>query len=51
MQTQDFIEKKLKELKPYLAEKYYVSKIGYFGSYSENRQNEKSDIDLLVVKA
>ena len=48
MQTQDFIENKLKELKPYLAEKYYVNKIGYFGSYSQNKQNEESDIDILV---
>jgi len=48
MQTQDFIENKLKELKPYLVEKFYINKIGYFGSYSQNKQNEESDIDILV---
>jgi uncharacterized protein len=42
------IENKLKELKPILLRKYYVDKIGYFGSYSRNEQNENSDIDILV---
>jgi uncharacterized protein len=42
------IENKLKELKPVLLKKYFVDKIGYFGSYSRNEQNENSDIDILV---
>ena len=42
------IENKLKELKPVLHRKYFVDKIGYFGSYSRNEQNENSDIDILV---
>ena len=42
------IENKLKELKPVLHRKYFVDKIGYFGSYSRNEQNEDSDIDILV---
>ncbi len=42
------IENKLKELKPVLYKKYFVDKIGYFGSYSRNEQNENSDIDILV---
>ncbi len=42
------IETKLKELKPVLSRKYFVDKIGYFGSYSRNEQNEGSDIDILV---
>ena len=42
------IENKLKELKPVLIRKYSVDKIGYFGSYSRNEQNENSDIDILV---
>lgn len=42
------IENKLKELKPLLLRKYFVDKIGYFGSYSRNEQNENSDIDILV---
>ena len=48
MKTNIDIENKLKELKPFLARKYYVKKIGYFGSYSRNEQNESSDIDILV---
>lgn len=42
------IEKKIKELKPILSRKYYVDKIGYFGSYSRNEQTKDSDIDILV---
>jgi len=42
------IENKLRELKPVLHTKYFVDKIGYFGSYSRNEQNEESDIDILV---
>ena len=42
------IEAKLKSLKPLLSEKYFVSKIGYFGSFSRNKQHENSDIDILV---
>ncbi|NOX85434.1 MAG: nucleotidyltransferase [Chlorobi bacterium] len=48
MNTQTDIENKLKELKPLLAQEYYVEKIGYFGSYSRNEQNKNSDIDILV---
>lgn len=48
MKTNIDIENKLKELKPFLLKKYYVDKIGYFGSYSRNEQNEFSDIDILV---
>lgn len=47
IQAQD-IENKLKNLKPFLAEKFHVSRIGYFGSYALGRQNENSDLDLLV---
>ena len=42
------IEHKLKELKPILFQKYYVDRIGYFGSFSRNEQTKKSDIDILV---
>jgi uncharacterized protein len=42
------IENKLKELKPVLHRKYFVDKIGYFGSWTRNEQNEGSDIDILV---
>ena len=42
------IENKLKELKPILFQKYFVDKIGYFGSFTRNEQKEDSDIDILV---
>ncbi len=29
-------------------EKYYISKIGIFGSYSSNRQESESDLDILI---
>ena len=48
MNTQIEIETKLKELKPILDKKYYVDRIGYFGSYSRNEQKKGSDIDILV---
>lgn len=48
MRTNTDIENKLKELKPILRETYFVEKIGYFGSFSRNEQNEKSDLDILV---
>ena len=48
MKTNVEIEKKLKELKPILFQKYFVDRIGYFGSYSRSEQNEDSDIDILV---
>jgi len=48
MKTNFEIENKLKELKPVLFQKYYVDRIGYFGSYSRNEQTKDSDIDILV---
>jgi predicted nucleotidyltransferase len=42
------LENKLRSLKPELSEKFFVDRIGYFGSYSKNEQNENSDIDILV---
>jgi len=42
------IDNKLKELKPILIRKYFVDKIGYFGSYSRHEQKKDSDIDILV---
>jgi len=47
MRRQD-IERILKEQKEYLSDKYFVEKIGIFGSYSRDEQTEKSDIDILV---
>jgi predicted nucleotidyltransferase len=48
MKSNTAIENKLKELKPVLYQKYFVEKIGYFGSYARSEQNQNSDIDILV---
>ncbi|MBW6501682.1 MAG: nucleotidyltransferase family protein [Bacteroidales bacterium] len=48
MKSRSEIEKKLTELKPVLFQKYFVDKIGYFGSFSRNEQTNDSDIDILV---
>jgi len=48
MLTKLEIENKLQEIKPVLTDKFHVSYIGYFGSYSTGQQNEQSDLDLLV---
>ena len=42
------IEKKLKELKPTLRDKYKVKTIGLFGSYIRGEQKRESDLDVLV---
>jgi predicted nucleotidyltransferase len=47
MRSED-IEQILKEHKSLLAEKFYVSKIGVFGSYVRHQQRTDSDIDILV---
>ena len=48
MLTKLEIENKLQAIKPVLTDKFHVSSIGYFGSYSTGQQNEQSDLDLLV---
>jgi predicted nucleotidyltransferase len=48
MLTKLDIENKLQAIKPILADKFHVSSIGYFGSYSTGQQNDQSDLDLLV---
>jgi len=42
------MEKKLKELKPTLRDKYKVETIGLFGSYIRGQQKGESDLDILV---
>lgn len=42
------IENKLIALKPTLSSRFYVDKIGYFGSFARNEQSDKSDIDIIV---
>ena len=42
-----FIIQKLKEAKPILHQKYGVTELALFGSYSRDEQTEKSDIDVM----
>jgi hypothetical protein len=48
MLTATIVEKKINDLKPVLRDKYFVNKIGYFGSYARGTANENSDLDILV---
>jgi predicted nucleotidyltransferase len=42
------IRETLDKHKAEIGEKYHVSEIGIFGSYSRGDQNDSSDIDILV---
>lgn len=46
--TKNEIIKKLKEQKDVLLTKYYVKRIGLFGSFTKNEQQKTSDIDLVI---
>ena len=48
MLTVSEIKKSIGLLKPKLADEFAVERIGIFGSYARNEQNEDSDIDVLV---
>ncbi len=42
------IRETIERHKQEIAEKYYVSEIGVFGSYSRGDQEDSSDVDILV---
>jgi predicted nucleotidyltransferase len=46
--TKEEIIQKLKEIKPFLQQKYNLTEIALFGSYARDEQTEKSDIDIMV---
>lgn len=48
MLTQKEILHFLKEKKEELFLKYHIVKLGLFGSFARNQENENSDIDLIV---
>ncbi|MEE9377058.1 MAG: nucleotidyltransferase family protein [Candidatus Lokiarchaeia archaeon] len=48
MKNLEKVEKILKKHKEYLRNKFYIEKIGVFGSYSKGTQKNKSDIDIFV---
>ena len=47
MNKQSILEK-LRMIKPVLSEKYGLTELALFGSYSRNEESDQSDIDLLV---
>jgi len=48
MKKLEKVEEILKKHKEYLRNKFYIEKIGVFGSYSKGTQKDKSDIDIFV---
>jgi uncharacterized protein len=48
MKTRDEIISFIARNKNLFREKFYITKIGIFGSYARGEQNEASDIDLIV---
>ncbi|MCB1179228.1 MAG: nucleotidyltransferase domain-containing protein [Leptospiraceae bacterium] len=46
--TKESILEKLRKEKDFLQTEFGVKSIGLFGSYLENRENSKSDIDIAV---
>jgi hypothetical protein len=46
-QTNDIINQ-IRGMQRELHEKYHLSRIGIFGSFSQGHQTEKSDLDLVV---
>jgi len=49
MLTKDDILNYLKQNKDIFKTKYYIIKLGLFGSFAREQQTEKSDIDIIVV--
>jgi predicted nucleotidyltransferase len=46
--TRDELLSKLRALKPWLAERYGVTRLGLFGSHARDEARPDSDVDLLV---
>ena len=46
--NKEIIIEKLQKIKPALHEKYGVTELALFGSYSRDEQTEESDIDILI---
>lgn len=48
MLSKEEVVRALREISPYLATEFGVSKIGLFGSYAKGNPNETSDVDIIV---
>lgn len=49
MKTLDEVKRQLELLKPVLKKNFQVETIGIFGSYSQEQQNKRSDVDIVVT--
>jgi len=49
MNTLNEIKAELKNLVPFIQDKYSVSEIGIFGSFIRNDQTEDSDLDIIIT--
>lgn len=48
MKTKNEILTFLEHNKPYLFQKFHVTKLALFGSFARDEQTQKSDVDLLI---
>ena len=48
MLSRNEVERKIKQHKPLLQEKFKVKEIGIFGSYAKGQFTDNSDVDILV---
>jgi predicted nucleotidyltransferase len=48
MMNRKFVEEQIKTSKQFLQEQYGIEKIGIFGSFARNEQQDTSDIDILI---
>ncbi len=48
MDTKKDILDFLKQNRMYLSNNYHISKIALFGSFVKNKQNDDSDVDILI---
>ena len=44
----EFIEEKIKSIKPIIISRFYVKRIGIFGSVARGQVRKSSDVDILV---
>ena len=44
----DYIEEKIKSIKPLIISRFYVKRIGIFGSVARGKVRKSSDVDILV---
>lgn len=48
MSTKDEVLSQLQQVKPVLVSEYGLKRIGIFGSFARNEQNNDSDIDIII---